>query len=312
MKLSLKKIILRIIIGLVVFVGACTTGLFAWVAFDTVDSATAADEFLFALRERRIEDAYALTSAHFQARQDEDWFDEVARLVGLPLAYELDPWRDRTLELTNRSRIRGWLIDLGGEDVRFTLDMVRETGEWRVLSFTDAPRHDCGPGAWFRMLPLREDLYALTNRTITDFAEAIKKGDFTDFYEDMSLTFKIGVSLGRLQQAYQEYIDAGIDITGVGVLEPVYLELPEFTVGSVGFEEASYEIEDVIVIEGYYPLEPLPVPFKFRYVYQHPEWKLFQLYVQQPTIEMLSPEVCLQWLLRQEEQDFSQCFSDEE
>lgn|GEM_PF-2970307 len=305
-----KKIILRSLIAVILVISACTGTMFSWVALDTNDSATEADKFLLMLHERKTAEAYEnTTTAHFKALQSLDDFDKVMDLLGLPLTYRLNVWRDRTLELSNRSRIRGTLLDLGGQDVKFTVDMVREQGDWKVNAFVDDARSGVGPGAWFKQIPLRDDLHELTGETIALFRAAVEAGNMESFYDYMSDSFTIGITLERLQQAYQPYVDADVDLMGIQDLVPVYLELPIFTDVSIGFDPDDFEvIQDVMVLEGYYPLEPLPVPFKFSYVYEHPDWKLFQFLVRQPTISGLSPEICLQWLLRQEDKSTDQCF----
>ena len=312
-----KKIILRSLIAAILVIAGCTTSMFTWVALDTNDSASEAEAFLHLLRERRTADAYLdSTTAHFRAMQTQERFDKVMDLLGLPLTYRIDVWRDRTLELSNRSRIRGTLIDLGGEDVKFTVDMVREFGDWKVNAFVDDARVGVGPGAWFKQIPLREDLNVLTAETIKTFRESIEAGDMGPFYRYMSDSFTIGITLERLQLAYQPYIDSNVDLTGIEDLEPTYLELPAFEDVPLGIDEEDYfVVQDVMVLEGFYPTEPLVVPFKFSYVYEHPEWKLFQFQVRQPTIADLSPDECLQWLLTQEEEedkDPEQCFDIEE
>lgn len=305
-----KKIILRSLIVVIMAIATCTTSMFTWVALDTNDSAGEAERFLHLLHERKTAEAYQdTTTAHFRALQTPEDFDKMMDLLGLPLTYRLDVWRDRTLELSNRSRIRGTLIDLGGQDVKFTVDMVREQGDWKVNAFVDDDRANVGPGAWFKQIPLREDLNALTADTIKTFREAIEAGDMGGFYRHMSDSFTIGITLERLQEAYQPYINADVDLTGIETLEPTYHELPVFQDVPLGIDEEDFfVVQDVMVLEGHYPLKPKPVPFKFSYVYEHPEWKLFQFQVRQPTISELSPADCLLWLPTQENKDPSQCF----
>ena len=307
-----KKIILRTLIALITMVSACTGGLFGWVALETNDSATVADRFLFELRGRDTVDAYQqYTTAFFKARQTQENFTTVATKLGLPLTYKLDPWRDRTLELPHRSDVRGTIIDLGGQDVRFTLRMVKERGEWKVNGFVDGWRERVGPGAWFQQVPDREELIQIVDGTMFGFKDAVESKDFTEFYANTSESFQIGTSMSRLVQAYQQWIDNQIDLTGLEDLTPQFTELPQFTTQTVGFDEEEYEINEVLVVTGYYPLEPKPVPFKFRYVYQHPEWKILNVQVVEPTIALLPPEICIQWLLKQEDKNPDQCFDNE-
>ena len=305
-----KKIILRTLIVAIVAIATCSTSMFTWVALDTNDSAGEADRFLLLLHERKTAEAYHdTTTAHFRALQTPEDFDKMMELLGLPLTYRIDVWRDRTLELSNRSRIRGTLIDLGGQDVKFTVDMVREQGDWKVNAFVDDDRANVGPGAWFKQIPLRDALNDLTAETIRVFRESIEAGDMEDFYRYMSDSFTIGITLERLQQAYQPYIDADYDLTGIESLQPTYQELPVFQDVPLGIDEDDFfVVQDVMVLRGYYPLKPRPVPFKFSYVYEHPEWKLFQFQVNEPTISELSPQDCILWLRTQENKDPAQCF----
>ncbi|MBM3934543.1 MAG: hypothetical protein FJ319_09615 [SAR202 cluster bacterium] len=313
MKISLKKLILRIIIGIVAFVSACTTGLFGWVAVDTKTSADAANEFLLKLAERRLDEAYAGTSADFRASQTYPQFERTLELIGLPLTFQMDPWRDRTLEQDYISRIRGEVTDLGGTDVPFTARMVKEGGQWKVWSFTDSNRLDVGAGAWFQQLPYIEEMVAMSQETIKDFRLAVESGDFTEFHATMSRALTIGINAERFTQSYKEYIEAAPDLTGIEELEPVLLYNPTISETTIGFTggvegQEGVAIDDVFVMEGYFPTEPLPVPFMFRYHYEHPNWYLVQFKVEQPTIRYLSPQNCLQWLLRQGDKNLDQCY----
>ena len=309
-----KRIILRSLIVAIMAIATCTTSMFTWVALDTNDSAGEAEAFLHLLRERKTAEAYHdTTTAHFRALQTPGDFDKMMELLGLPLTYRLDVWRDRTLELSNRSRIRGTLIDLGGQDVKFTVDVVREQGDWKINAFVDDDRSNVGPGAWFKQIPLRDDLNVLTGRTMKVFRESIEAGDMESFYIQMSDTFTIGITLERLQLKFQPYMDANYDLTGIELLEPTYQELPLFQDVGLGIDEEDFTtIEDVMVLRGYYPLKPKPIPFKLSYVYEHPEWKLFQFDISEPTITELSPQDCIRWLQTQENKDPAQCFDLEE
>ena len=211
-----KKIILRSLIVFILAIAGCTTSMFTWVALDTNDSAGEAEAFLLLLRERKTAEAYHdTTTAHFRALQTPQEFDKMMELLGLPLTYRLDVWRDRTLELDNRSRIRGTLIDLGGQDVKFTVDVVREQGDWKINAFVDDDRANVGPGAWFKQIPLREDLNLLTGKTMKVFRESIEAGDMSTFYNAMSDSFTIGITLERLQIKFRSYMDANYDLTGI-------------------------------------------------------------------------------------------------
>ena len=282
---------------LMTFIVACTGGLLIWVAVDTVDSAEAAVEFLDLMVTQQTEAAYGQTSALFRAEMNEKQFTGVLDRAFLR-KFSLEPWRDRNLDRSNHTKIQGTLVDGFALEIPFELDLVREGGDWRVLSIRGEGRFLSGPGAWFRVPPPDEDLRILVADIMARFDEAVKGGDLRPFYDTMSSAFKLRVTFFRFEQAHRSYIEDEIDLSGVLVLDAVWDGL------------ATIEVEgqrEIMLVKGFYPLEPLPVPFIFRYIYQHPDWKIFRIQVNKPNVSALSPEQCLTWLKRQKDQDFNRC-----
>lgn len=271
-----------ILAGLATGVGliaACIGGLFIWVAVSTNEAAAAADKFLATLVIGDTASAYRSTASEFQAEQDERVFGMTFQSLGLS-DYELAPWRDRSVERQGTSVIQGSLTENDLIDREFTVHMVREDGDWKVLSLFDPPRTGLGPGAWFRHVPPDEELERLTKESLLEFDRGVKAGDFADFFDTLALGFRLEITLSRIQTAYQHFIDDRIDLSGVADADLVLGELAVLERDKIG---------DILVVSGYYPIEPLPVPFTLRYRYEHPDWKLYRIFIEEPRADPLTP-----------------------
>ena len=269
-----KKVWLWVIVVIAGVHATCLAGLSTWAAVDTADSARAAGRFLALMTDGNFTEAYASAADGFRAEQDERLFAFIASRVGAS-GYSLDSWKDRTLERGPRAAIGGVLEHPSGEEVGVSIQMVREFAEWRVLSVTGPSRRGVGPGAWFRLVPTDDEVKSLVTETLLDFNQAIQEKDFSRLYEGMSAHFKVGQRPGLFQRAYENFIEDEVDLSGVGRLEPVFGSAPrpqrsELAPGDV----------DILVVEGHYPTEPLPVWFVLRFAYEHPEWRPFGIFVE--------------------------------
>ena len=309
------------------FVSACSGGMFLWVAVGTADSAAEAESFLALWLNGEVHKAYASTASEFQAGQDEGTFTKAVELMGMR-NYALEAWRDRRLERGQEAEYRGvlqqraWYDD--PLDLPFSVGLVKEGNKWKVRSFTGPGRffsteddisstiasispggrgNIVGPGAWFSQTPSEDELLRMARQTLVDFDQAVKDGDFQQFYEGMSRSFKIAISLKTLQSAYQRFIDRGVDISGVADVEPEWDGLPKMERSKIG---------NLLILSGYFPIEPAPVPFLLRYHYEHPNWLLHKFLVDLPDLSQLTREHCLKWLISQAEQDISRCFDPED
>ena len=295
----MKKAVFWVFMAAFATVGGCAGGLMIWTAISTGDSAAAADAFLIAIAQERYQDAYAAASSEFRAAQNEEAFINVASRVDLS-QYTLDRWRDRRLESSGKTKIEGKInqapwFEGGTQTIKFVVDMVDEDGEWKVLSFTGPWRSppnffELGPGTWFRQTPTDSQLIDATREVLLGFDQAVKVGDFTEFYDSLSFAFRSDRPVSMLQDAYQHFIDKEIDLSGVSGVDPVFIEATKLD---------RSRLTDIMVVRGFYPIEPQPVPFVIRFIYEHPDLKVFRIGVDEPTIENLSPEDCLQFLLRE-------------
>ena len=264
-----------ILVGLVLvtgFTATCTAGLFLWVAISTSGAATEADKFLGVLSDGEIGSAYRATSSEFQSEQDERTFGEIFKTLSLT-EYVLEPWRDRYVAGRGVAVIQGSFKEKGFTDHKFTIEMTKEGREWKVRSVFDRPRVGIGPGAWFQYVPSHRELEKLTKKTLLEFDRGVQAGDFSDFYDMMSIGFRLEIPRGTLLRVFQQFIDDQIKFPGLIDSDLVLGEPTELERDKNG---------DILVVTGYYPIEALFVPFSLRYRYEHPKWKLYRVLVEKP------------------------------
>lgn len=342
----MRKFVLWNIVGVLILIFGCLGSMGIYVAVSTTESGTVAGEFLELLQARDFQKAYGLTSAVFQGSQDVASMASHYDNTGVA-KIELVPWRDRTLERNLDSDMRAYITNGFGDEILTWIKMAKEDGEWRVLAMSDELRRDVGPGLWFQIIPSEEELRELTDETIAAFSTSLSSGDFTDFYNSMALAFTTGIPLKNFQLAYNFLVEDGVDISGVETARAIYdLRLPsaqldpddaallggtktaefqgsfhglglieEFTFGGggVGGAEASGFGErtvNVLIVSGFYPVDSGPVAFTFRYIYEHPDWKLFRVLVKKPDLNEIEPHHCIKWLLTQSNMDPSLCFEE--
>ncbi len=320
------------------------------VAGSTHDSAKVAEGFFTALEERRFDDAYAMTSALYRAWQDPATMERYYDRVGAS-DMKLVPWRDRSIERSHDSDMRGILLSGFGDEIDLQIKMAKENGVWKVMQVADPLRTHLGAGMWFQVIPSREELIFMVNRDIRAFADGLKKRDFTDFYwNNMSSKFQIEKPEWILNTAYKHLMKDDIDLTGVNSSEPSFdMRLPassdsadtdaldplasgvtaEFHGAFHGlalievFQKESTISEDiggfpvkeydVLITSGFYDGQPMPVAFVFRYVYDHPEWKMLRILVEEKgDLKEFDLGHCMRWLMQQEDKDPSRCFDPDE
>ena len=305
-----KRRVWPIISGILLFVSACTGGMFLYVANQTSDSAMAASNFLDFVNEGELEAAYSSTHPSFQGSQTQNEFFQQMKLMDMRL-YSLEPWRDRRME-------RGWEVEYRGVlhqrnwytdplELDFRLGLRKDNDEWKVEYFNGPYRipFETGPGAWFSRIPSTQELENLVRDTVLEFDRAATSGDLTEFYEETSTALKIHVSQIQIELAYERFVNEPIDLSVVASMDPIFDGLPMI--------DRDRRAGDVFVISGYFPMEPSPLPFVLRYHSSSVDkrWRLYKFLIQYPTTDELTMQHCLKWLRTQKVKDINRCYDAE-
>ena len=268
---AVKRALLFIAIGVIAFIASCTGVHFLYVFVSTAGSADVADRYLTALGDGRVSEAYTLTSTTFRDEQGPEAFADVMDGVSM-VGHELVSWENRTLDHDGFNIYTGALTTGSGRTLPFIMEVVEEGGEWRVQTLTGPGRHDVGPGAWFRQVPKDATLKRLARETMLGFDAAVRDGDLQRFYDKM-WTARTNISYWKFEGRFQGFLDDQVDLSGVQGVEPEFVDPPKLDRTSEG---------TLLVLNGRFDAEGGQVPFTFRYKYEHPTWRLFNINVGRP------------------------------
>ena len=268
---AIKRALAIAALAVVAGIASCTGVHFLYVFVSTADSADLADRYLTALGEGRFSEAYQLTSTTFREEQSPEAFADVMEVLSM-VGHELDSWENRTLDHNRFNIYTGTLETGAGRTLPFMMELVEGDGEWRVQTLTGPGRHDVGPGAWFRQVPKDATLKRRVRETMLAFDEAVRNRDLLRFYDTMWTT-RTAISYWKFEAAFQHFLDDDVDLSGVQGVEPELVDQPYLDRTSEG---------TLLVVNGRFDAEGGQVPFTFRYKYEHPGWRLFNINVGRP------------------------------
>lgn len=112
-------------------------------------------------------------------------------------------------------------------------------------------------------IPEKAETKSMTESSILSFGKAVKKKDFSGFYEDIATIWQKQTSPEKLEELFKDFLNKGIDL-------PAALEGKE----PVFNQPAAIDSDGVLMIKGYYPTTPNRVVFQLKYLEEEDEWKL--------------------------------------
>jgi hypothetical protein len=252
----------------------------------------AARTFLEQVERGETDAAYQSASFDFRAQLNQAAFTATARELGLVGAklVSLEPAEVTTDSAKLNATVKPELT----EPRQLVVTVQPEDGAWRVFSIK-TPRNPktgnvenlfslVGRTRGFaegqtRALPSEEETRKLVKESMAQFAEALKRKSFDDFYNQVSKAWQAQLTKGQLQRAFQAFIDQQVDLGGTSDVEPIFETNPQMT------------MDGLLQVSGYYPTKPFEVKFAFKYAYELPEWKLFGLDVYLRRAGAKPPEV---------------------
>ncbi|MDB6171812.1 MAG: hypothetical protein JWL59_1123 [Chthoniobacteraceae bacterium] len=257
-----------LVIGLGLFLGGCKT--------KKSTPEEAARMFFDLLGNGKAAQAFDSAAFGFQSKQEMQVFEQKAKELGLT---DLVSSTWEPADIQDRSAyVRGEVVDRTGAKIPLYVVLVDQSGGWRVFAIKK-PRGvatgqaanlfgTLGPWTGFGTavdlpMPMEQELRDLASETMGLFSDSIRLKSFSVFYESVSRAWKVRLTTGALQRAFQPFIDKQIDLEGVKKVRPT-LDPPAY-VNTDGF----------LIISGYYPMKPYRIAFALKYIYELPNWKLF-------------------------------------
>ena len=111
-------------------------------------------------------------------------------------------------------------------------------------------------------VPSETELKSMTLESLLSFNKGVQAKDFTAFYGEIAKLWQEQTTPEKLQEAFNDFIEKGLDISSIKKAEPVFNK------------PAEINSDGLLVIYGYYPTTPKRTVFQMKYLKEEGEWKL--------------------------------------
>ncbi len=120
------------------------------------------------------------------------------------------------------------------------------------------------------VMPSDGEMQEIVKESLTDFNDAVKQGDFADFHDKISATWKKQVTPEQFNTAFSEFIQKKLDISEIRSMEADFSPAPSI--------DKSQGVS-ILKVVGQYDTSPNPTRFDMKYVPDGSDWKLLSIRV---------------------------------
>ncbi len=135
---------------------------------------------------------------------------------------------------------------------------VTTTAAATPVDISDSVSIPADPGR----VPTTEEAEVLARMSVMSFASAVNAGNFSMFYAGISDAWKARTSAADLENAFKEFMEKKMDLTGVSGAAASFTRDPYLADG------------DRLSLEGYFPTPDYKVKFDLQYAAEEGRWKL--------------------------------------
>ena len=263
----------------------------------------ASDKFFAQCEERKFAEAYERATVAFRIEKSLKYFEARVRDLGFDRVKKFE-WQEPQVKGDVAQRW-GKITLPTGEEMTTIVTMHRDGSSWRVHEVVRVDTNERDDVFAVRSrtsdtqdsirftepvtmeVPTERLIRKMIERSLLDFNDAVRAKDFTDFFATVSNRWKtrnmtrkeIDQELGNaknrititmLNTAFKNFIDAGVDLSGVTKSEMTLKE------------PARINSDGVLLVEGEFsaaPPTPLRTIFKMEYYFEGGRWKLFGISV---------------------------------
>jgi len=148
--------------------------------------------------------------------------------------------------------------------VEFRLKYVNEKAAWKLIGI----KLDVKPsGASDVKLPSEEETKALVRDSLLSFNRAVQDQSFAEFHKEISAVWQKQITPEKLQELFQPFIDAEVDLAPIAKREPAFDKPP------------AIDEDGVLRVQGEYPTQPHGVRFDLGYLFDGLDWRLIKINV---------------------------------
>jgi hypothetical protein len=264
--------------------------------------AQVAERFFAQCSEKKFTDAYNSTTVAFRVEKSAKYFEARVRDLSFDKVKKFE-WQEPQIKGDIAQRW-GDITLPSDEKLTIVVSMHRDGKSWRIheinrvdsrikddlfavrpRSFDTAEASSKAFTEPVSMEPPTERLVRkMVEKTLSDFNEGIKAGDFSEFFNTVSDRWKFRgmtkreieqdlanvanrITIPSLNTAFKSFIDAKVDISGITKAEMKLVE------------PARINSDGVLLAEGEFSTSPTRVIFRLEYFFEGGRWKLFGLSV---------------------------------
>lgn len=248
------KTLLKVILGIVVFIGLILGSVF----YFTADLTEVTEDFFLAAKSGDISKAASYLSEDFVASTSVDELREYLRQHRLD-QYTGASWGSRHISAGIGS-LTGTITTEAGGAIPITVNLVKSADGWKIqgLKKTAAGAHVTGEAD---SLPNEEEIVALVSESMRIFGRSVKAPDMTEFYQHLSTFWRNQTSQEQIEQIFSGKFDDWN-------LEGLFSTPPAFTTKPYLNENGW------LVAEGYYLAPPYRFNVTQKYTKEGLRWKL--------------------------------------
>jgi hypothetical protein len=112
-------------------------------------------------------------------------------------------------------------------------------------------------------VPEEADIKSMTESSLLSFGRAVKKKDFSTFYDGVATVWQKQTTPEKLEEAFKDFYGKNVDLpAAIKEMDPVFNHKPEIN------------SDDVLIVKGYYPTTPNRIVFELKYLEEEGDWKL--------------------------------------
>lgn len=254
----MKKLL--VIIGAFVSVVAIIAVIaFGAVFYFTSGMVSTANSFFEAVQKQDFVKARDYLAEEFKASTNEAALRDYLSKSAI-LNVKETSWTERSIS-GSKGELAGSITTTSGGAIPIKLTFVKEGDQWKIYTL-QKPSAGIQSQASSPSIPAKEVQIALVKQSMHDFAVSVNNKNMEHFRSTVSQLWQKQFTTEKLNEAFKAVIDAGIDLTVLDGLAPLFAGEP------------SIDENGVLTIEGRYATKPSQVAFRQSYIYEGAAWKL--------------------------------------
>ncbi len=174
--------------------------------------------------------------------------------------YKMAKWRSKSIS-DDLVEMVGFVKLPNGNQSEIIITFTNEDGKWKIYSIKDESNQVLSKDLNKKIPPI-DSLKILAISTLKKLSNAIISKDYSEFYKNISLTWRIKTNEQKLADKFNKFYSNGDTLLPASNPFIVFDKVPHISDNGK------------LILEGYYPTETFPIYFDLEYSYEEPAWKI--------------------------------------